>query len=148
MAEYRLKAAFLYNFVVYTEWPATLNGNLNLCVYGPDPFGEELDKLQGKEASGRAIAVHRINTVDGLDGCQMVFVARPVIGNLPRVLDNLAGRPVLTVADRPGAVRQGIMLNMSTDQGRITFEANLAAVRDSGLNLSAKLLRLATEVIR
>lgn len=144
--EYRLKAAVLYNFVSFTEWPAGLGSTLNLCVYGPDPFGEDLDKLQGRSVAGRRLAVRRTNSVDALVNCQVVFITRPVIANLPRVFDTLSGKPVLTVADTPGASRQGVALNMDTEQNRIQFEANPGAARDHGLVLSAKLLRLAKEI--
>jgi hypothetical protein len=146
LAEYRVKAGFLYNFATFTEWPADVGDTLNLCVYGPDPFGEELDRLQRRSVGGRSLTVGRVSSVDGLGSCHIVFIARPVIDNLMRVLDNLGGRPVLTVADSPGAMRQGVVLNMGTRQNKVTFEANLAAARANRLNLSSKLLQLATEV--
>lgn len=146
--EYRLKAAYLYNFIAFTEWPAGVANTLTLCVYGPDPFGEELDKLRGKNVAGRSLVVRRVNSVDSLGSCQAVFVARPVIGNLARVLDNLSGSPVLIVADSPGAARQGAAINMSAEQSKVKFEANLSAARRNGLNLSSKLLRLASEVLQ
>ena len=144
--EYRLKAAFLYNFVSFTDWPAALGSKLNLCVYGPDPFDEDLDKLQNQNVAGRSLAVQRSKSVDDLRNCQIVFITHPMIGNLPRVLDNLKGKPVLTVADTPGAAREGVILNMVTEQDKIVFEANLSAARSNGLNLSSKLLRLAKDV--
>lgn len=146
LAEYRLKAAFLYNFVSFTEWSAGLGNTLNLCVYGPDPFGADLDKLQGRSVAGRSLAVRRTNSVDALVNCQVVFITRPVIGNLPRVLDQLSGKPVLTVADTPGAARQGVAINMGMEQNKILFEVNLGAAHDNGLALSSKLLRLAKEI--
>lgn len=146
LAEYRLKAAFLYNFVSFTEWPAGLGNTLNLCVYGPDPFGEDLDKLQGRNVAGRSLAVRRTSSVDDLGNCQIVFITRPVISNLPRVFDTLRGKPVLIVADTPGAAREGVALNMGTEQSKVIFEANPSAARDNGLVLSSKLLRLAKEV--
>ena len=90
--------------------------------------------------------VARVNSVDALDDCQMVFVARGMIGNLARVLDRIEGRAALTVADSPGALDAGVMLNMDSASGRISFAANLAAARRQGLGLSARLLNLATEV--
>jgi len=146
LAEYRIKAAFLVNFVTFTEWPDEVGNTLNLCVYGPDPFGWELGKFQGRSVSGRSLAVTRVNSVDKLESCQIVFITRPVIDNLLRVLDSLSGKPVLTVADSPGAMRQGVALNLGTRQSRVTFEANLATARGNGLNLSSKLLNLASEV--
>ena len=144
--EYRLKVAFVYNFISFTRWPAGVGSPLNLCVYGPDPFGESLDKLQGRGVADYTLAVRRISSVDALAGCQVVFISRSAIGNLPHVLDSLKGRPVLTMADTPGAVHQGVAINMTTEQDTIHFEANAAAARNSGLVLSSKLLRLATEV--
>lgn len=146
LAEYRIKAAFLVNFATFTEWPAEVGSTLNLCVYGPDPFGEDLDKFQNKNIGGRSLVVARVNSVDKLGNCQIVFITRPVIDNLFRVLDTLSGKPVLTVADSPGAMHQGVILNMGTKQSKVTFEANLAAARGNGLNLSSKLLSLASEV--
>jgi hypothetical protein len=146
--EYRLKAAFIYNFASFTEWPAGLGNTLNLCIYGPDPFGQNLDTLQGRSVAGRNLAVRRTNSVDALANCQIVFITRPLISNLPRVFDNLNGKPVLTVADSPGAARLGVILNMDTEQNRIQFEANLGSARGSGLLLSSKLLRLAKEIFQ
>jgi len=146
--EYQLKAGFLYNFSTFTEWPAEVGETLNLCVYGQDPFGNYLDELQGKTVGDRALAARRVSNLDRLEGCQIVFIARSASDKLPQVLNKLEGRPVLTVADSPGAIRQGVALNMVIQQNRVTFEANLAAVRGNGLNLSSRLLRLATEVIQ
>lgn len=146
--EYRLKAAFLYNFAAYTEWPADVGGTLNLCIYGADAFGPEIDTLNGKAVGGRTIEVHRRTTLDSLRNCQMVFVSVAGIGQLPRVLDAVRGVPALIVADSPGATRQGAALNMNVAQGRVSFEANLVAARGARLKLSSNLLRLATEVIQ
>ncbi len=146
LAEYRIKAAFLVNFASFTEWPAEVGSTLNLCVYGPDPFGAELDRFKGRNVGGRSLTVMRVNSVDMLENCQVVFITRPVIDNLLRVLDTLSSKPVLTVADSPGAMRQGVALNMGTRESKVTFEANLAAARGNGLNLSSKLLTLASEV--
>jgi hypothetical protein len=141
--EYQLKAAFLFNFVAFTEWPASVGGTLQVCVYGQDPFGAELDKLQGRRVGSRGLAVHRTGSVDALASCQVVFISRSAIGNQQRVFDVLNGKPVLTVADSPGAARQGVVLNMVTEQDKVSFTANPGVARSRGLGLSAKLLRLA-----
>ena len=146
LPEYRLKAAFLYNFALFTEWPSEVGNTLTLCIVGRDPFGLDIDELQGKPVGQRSISLQRKGVGDSLKSCQLVFVATSAIGNLARVLDELRERPVLTVADSPGAARQGVALNMAVVQNRVTFEANLQAARAARLNLSSKLLRLATEV--
>lgn len=144
--EYRLKAAFLYNFIVYTTWPQAPGTSLKVCIHGPDPFGSEIDVLQGKPAADRAIVVLRKTPTESLQDCQAVFFAGPALHGLGPALDALRGRPVLTVADTAGAIHRGVMLNMTLTGRRLSFEANLAASRGAGLELSSKLLRLATEV--
>jgi hypothetical protein len=147
-SEYRLKAAFLFNFALFTEWPAEVGGVLNLCIHGIDPFGKEIDVLQGKAVGGRTIELQRRPSDESLAGCQIVFIAAPAIGNLPRVLERVRGHPVLVVADSVGAARGGAALNLAVNQDKVSFKANLQAARAAGLTLNAKLLRLATEVIQ
>ena len=145
--EYQLKAGVLYNFIALTTWPEPLGGVLNVCVYGPDPFAGELGKLAGKKVGDLRLAVLSLHSASGLARCQVVFVSQPVLGNLPRVLDEIGLRPVLTVADAPGG-NAGVALNMELEQGRVKFQANLPVARAAGLLLSSKLLRLASEVIQ
>ena len=146
--EYRVKAAFLYNFAAFTEWPADVGNTLNLCIYGPDPFADEIDSLKGKTANARKIEVSRKNSLEALKGCQIVFIPASAAGQAARVTDTLRGVPALLIAETPGALKQGAMLNMNLVQGRVTFEANLVAARSARLALSSKLLRLATEVVQ
>ncbi len=147
LPEYRLKAAFIYNFAVFTEWPASVGNKLNLCVHGPDPFAGELSNLDGKAVGARSIAVQRTQASETLADCHIVFVAAQTLDAAPALLQQLQGRPVLTISDSAGALRRGIALNLNLAQSRVTFEANLAAARASGLKLSSKLLNLATEVL-
>ena len=146
LPEYRLKAAFLYNFALFAEWPNEVGGTLNLCVHGQDPFGSELDALQGKAVGARSITVQRKAGGESLKGCQVAFIAASAIGSLSRVIAEARDNNVLTIADSPGAARQGVALNMAVVQNKITFEANLGAARAARITLSSKLLRLATEV--
>ncbi|MER0203021.1 MAG: YfiR family protein [Nitrosomonas sp.] len=146
-AEYMLKAAFLYNFAIFTTWPDRTTDNFNLCIYGKDPFSQDLDSLMRKKhINDRKVIIHRINIINRLSQCQMVFISRAAIGNLTDVIDDLKDKPVLTVADSPGVSQQGVVLNMNVKDDKITFEANLTMARKAGLSLSSQLLRLATKV--
>jgi YfiR/HmsC-like len=148
LPEYRLKAAFLYNFALFTEWPASTGSTLNLCVYGPDPFGQEIDALQDKAVGDRHIVVRRVTRIESLTACQLVFIADPSADGISRVLSTLHGAAVLTIADAPGAAKRGVALNMSVVENKISFEANLTAARTANLKLSSKLLSLATQVLQ
>jgi hypothetical protein len=146
VGEYELKTAFVFNFISFTRWPAK-TGPLTLCIHGPDPFGPVLDKLEGRGIGKRSLAVRRAVGLDGLPACDAVFIAAPAMGNLAAVLNRLDDSPVLTIADSPGAMRRGVLINMNrTEQNKVGFEVNLAAARDKGLDFSAQMLSLATEV--
>ncbi len=146
LPEYRLKAAFLYNFMAYTEWPPEVGTPLTLCVVGNDPFGKDIDALQGRAVGQRSVAVQRKTAAESLNGCHAVFICSSAQEVLTRVLEGLRGKPVLTLADSPGAMQRGVALNMNMARDKVSFEANLGAARAAGLQLSSKLLRLATEV--
>lgn len=146
-SERALKTAFIYNFILFTEWPAHAGNTLTLCIRGSDPFDTAIDVLEGKSVGTHTLTVQR-RGAGSLGGCQVVFVSAAAINTLPRVLEELRGKPVLTIADSPGAARLGVALNLSVNQNKINFEANLQAARAAQLSLSSKLLRLATEVIQ
>jgi hypothetical protein len=147
LPEYRLKAEFLYRFAQFAEWPVEVGNTLNLCVHGTDPFGAELDALQGKLIERRNVVVLRNVNADALEGCQIIYVAPGATADLRHVLERTKGQPVLIVADTPGAARLGVTLNMAVVKNHVTFEANMQAARAARINLSSRLLRLATEVI-
>lgn len=144
LPEYRLKAAFLYNFALYTEWPADVGSTLNLCIYGDDPFGADVDALNGKRVGSRSIAVQRVGK-EALNGCHIVFVAQSALAGSARVLEPLRNSTLLTVADSPDSARKGVALNMVMGDAKISFEVNLKALGPR-LALSSKLLRLARDI--
>lgn len=145
-SEYRLKVAFLYNFSAYTEWPSLPDQALNLCIYGEDPFGENLQHLQHKKVHEHEILVRHTRNTEDLPGCQIVFITHSGINNLNEIIKQLNGLPILTIADTPGASQQGVILNMAIKNGKVTFEANAAIAKGNRLKLNSQLLRFATEV--
>ncbi len=146
--EQEVKVASLYNIVLLAEWPAEVGSTLKLCLYGPDRFGPAIDVLQGKLANARVMALHRRKKGQSLQDCQLVFLADPLAPDGMRVLDELRGLPVLTVADSPGAAQQGVALNMVTNHDKIAIEVNLSAARAARIKLSSKLLKLSMVVIQ
>jgi len=141
--EYSLKAAVLYNFALFAEWPDSVGPNVTLCVMGEDPFGAELDALQGEPVGSRSVQVKRLGRTAPVSDCQILFIPQPSMANLAQVLSTIDGLTILTVADTPGAAQKGIGINMGLQNARVVFEINLTAVKRSGLTISSKLLRLA-----
>ena len=147
----QIKVGFLYNFAVLTSWPVSVGPTLNLCIAGRDPFGADLDVLSGKRVGARTLGIKRVGGVDVLNDCQILFIPAGEAARLSRWIEAAHAAPTLTIAESTGAAHRGVMLNLNLNlnqsQGRLTFEANLGAAREAGLTLSARLLRLASEVL-
>jgi hypothetical protein len=144
--EYELKAAFLYNFTLFTEWPDKSDAVLSLCLYGKDSLGKAADQLEGKSVKGAAVKIRRPDSLTQLRACQVLFIGASEQPQLASILEAVKGAPVLTVADTAGAARAGVMINLVLEGQRVTFDINTAAVRAAGLSVSSKLLRLARAV--
>ena len=151
-SEYEVKAAFLYNFAKFVEWPAgsftATNNTLVVGVLGDDPFGEALDRIaQNKSAQGRRIDVRRFRTVaDVGDRCHILFVSPSEARELPRILRGLHGEPILTVSDIAGFLDHGGAINLLMEQRRVRFAVNLKAANEAGLKMSSQLLKIAKTV--
>ena len=148
LSEYEIKAGFIFNFATYTHWPKEVGDTITLCVYGRNPFGQSLLDLKGKYIEKRRLKVSLVMHLEQLTACQIVFIAQSEHSHLDDVVDVLKGKHVLTLADMPGAVRKGVMINLLIEGGKVKFEVNLAEVKQHGMGISAKLLRMASEVVR
>ncbi len=146
LKEYQLKAAFLYIFIAFTQWPDGINQTLKICVYGEDYFGQEIDKLQTKSVHGSSIKILRLASLEGSKECQVLFISKSAISTLPDILTSIQGKNILTIADSPVAASEGVIINMILSQNKINFEINLQSARSVKLNISSKLLQLASKV--
>lgn len=144
--EYAVKTAFLYNFSAFTEWPASVGAQLNLCIYGKDVFGQKLDKLDGRKAGNRMLAVQREQHLGNLRQCQIVFISEDKADEADLVLEAIGKAPVLTIGDSADLARQGVIINMQLADNKVTFGINNTSAKRAGLTLSAKLLHLATDL--
>lgn len=146
VTEYELKAAFLYNFASFTEWPPSAAPGMVVCVLGQDPFGVVLDGLKGKVVQGLPLEVRRVTTAAEARACRVVFVGTGSGDDPGPLLAALRSSPVLTVAESRDAARRGAMIGLVVDGGRVGFEVNTGVASNAGLTLSSKLLRLARQV--
>ena len=146
--EYDVKAAFLFNFVKFVEWPegafAGERAPVTICVYGEDPFGPALEAVvQDEKVGERSLLVQRPDSLDGLGGCHLLFVSRSERERMREVLAQVRGEPVLTVGDADGFLRAGGVVNFVLEGGKVRFLIGQAAAERSGLRISSKLMRLA-----
>ena len=141
--EYELKAEFLERFTRFIEWPKPPAPRFRLCLLGGDPFEGYLDRMAAdRRFKGATIEVRRLSEPEGLADCELLFVAARGHGHLATVVARTAGLPVLVVADTPGAAAEGALISFYEEGGKVRFEINAAAARQSGLEFSPQLLRL------
>jgi len=145
--EYEVKAAFVFNFIQFVQWPAALSETsapFHVCVYGDNPFGQMLERtVQGEQVNGRSIEIELVAVGAPLTPCHVLFVPRSQSSRAPAALRAASGAPVLTIGESPEFLKAGGMINLFVEQGRVRFDVNLAAAGAQGLGLSSRLLRVA-----
>jgi len=150
--DYDVKAAYLYNFGRFVEWPQSVTSNSDLftvCVLGQDPFGPALDAtLAGEAIGGKRAAAKRISTPQEAATCQILFMSSTEESRLGEILETLRKEAVLTVSDMPKFSQRGGMIQFVLEGKKVRFEVNLSAVQQAGLSLSSELLKVATAVRR
>lgn len=146
--EYDLKAAFLFNFAHFVEWPQRVFANastpITIGILGDDPFGGSLDEIVAHETVGqRKLVVRRYRTVDQVEDCHILFISPSETKRLDLVLGRLGHRSVLTVGDTGDFASRSGMIGFQVVQRRLRLRINLAAANAAGLTISSKLLRQA-----
>ena len=148
--EYQVKAAYLYNFTRFVEWPAHAhtanNSKIAICLLGDDPFGPALDSIAGKAVKDSNLKIRRHKTVAELDGCQVVFISDSEQGHLDQILRELRNRPVLTVGESENFNRLGGVVQFTLEKNKVHFNIDPDAAERAQLTISSKLLNLATIV--
>ena len=145
LSEYQVKAAFLYNFARFVDWPGDVARNsFDLCILGDSPFGEVMVTIvKDKIVSGRPVVVRRIHNAGQAQNCQVLFVTASERASAQSVLETLNESPVLTVGETPGFARQGGIINFVVENEKVRFEVNVDAAERARLKISSKLLSLA-----
>jgi len=144
--EYEVKAAFLYNFAKFIEWPPGTfhdeNSPINLCLTDGSSFRGALEAIQGKTVKGRKIAIRTAGT-DGTAACQILFIPSSDMTQVGEILDSVKSRGILTVGEEKGFAQLGGIISFVLIGNKISFEINIDAAKRSGLEISSQLLKLA-----
>jgi hypothetical protein len=146
--EYRLKAAFLYQFPQFVEWPESARrepGPVRLCVAAPRAMADELGRLvEGEDLHDRKLEVVVSHDAASVARCHLLFVGRGA--DAEALLRATTGRPVLTIADDVDALKLGATIGFRVVDRRVRFEISTANARRNGLRISSQLLGLALAV--
>jgi hypothetical protein len=143
--EYQVKAAFLFNFAQFVEWPddtySATNTPFCIGILGDDPFGTALDQtVQGETIGGHKLVVQRSRQIADLQNCQIIFVSKSEKKRLAEILSALSSRPVLTVSEMEGFARSGGVINFYLEGTKVRFEINPTAVQNERLKISSQLM--------
>lgn len=146
--EYQVKAAFLFNFAKFVDWPPGSYQDektpITICVFGYDPFGSALDEIiRGKSINNRELVKRRIDKAGELKTCQIVFVSAREDKFLLEILSNLKGVSALVVGEGENFAERGGEIQFYLENNRVRFAINVDAVQRARLNVSSKLLALA-----
>lgn len=149
--EYQVKAAFIYNFTKFVEWPSDsfpdASAPLVIAVLGSNPFGPELQKaVENRRVNGRELIIRNISTVAELTKAQVAFLGLADPARMSEALAALRQRPVLTIGERESFVRDGGMIGFILEGDKVRFAINMEAAQAGGLKISAQLQKLATSV--
>jgi hypothetical protein len=147
--EYAIKAAYLYQFGHYVQWPASSFTNdrspLVIGVLGTDPFGGILDEIaRTKRIEGRPIVVRRFASMAEYTYCHILFITASVSAEQrAAAFQKLQGVATLIVGEEPGFAEHGGTINFVLDENKIRFEINTEVAKQEQLQISSKLLSLA-----
>ena len=147
--EEHIKAAFLYKFAAYVEWPSPAPVNLpfTIGIIGADKIANELIRLShDNKVNGRPVQIKSLTVGDSLDGLDVLFIGQRERTRLPMLLNEAKAQPILTVTESRGALEAGSIINFVPVQDYIRFEVSVASAERCGLKISARLLNIAQNI--
>ena len=166
--EHEVKAAFMYNFLKFVNWPKDKitqdNNQITIGIIGEDPFGPAADIFKGKAVEDRKVVVKYFDSarqlketaekdknnerVRELIGCHLLFICPSEQKYVKDIIDIVGQRGVLTVGDSEKFIESGCIINFLLEDNKIRFDINLDAADKAGLEMRSQLLRLARKVIK
>jgi hypothetical protein len=146
--EYAVKAAFIFNFAQFVEWPADAfvdsSSPVVIGIVGDDPFQGALEKaVAGKTAGGRPFSIRHLAASDDLKSCHMLFLAPSESGKTTEILHKVQGKSILTVGETDQFPNSGGVIRFFIDDNKVRFEINQDAAESARLKISSKLMKLA-----
>lgn len=151
VSEADVKAAFLFNFTKFVEWPAEAfpkdDSPVSVGVYGDEEFTTTLRTLLAdKKAHGRSFTVRRLSNPADAKSCEILFFREAETKKMGTVYESIKKLPILTVGESDDFLDQGGMFNLFFEDKQLRFEVNPATAENAKLTVSSKLLRLAKRI--
>ncbi|EKD26491.1 MAG: hypothetical protein ACD_79C01158G0003 [uncultured bacterium] len=157
ISEYQIKAAYIYNFILFTEWPnlsretSSSKDFITIGIIGENPFNDYFSEVKGKkiESLNKVLTIKELGAYEenmNINEYEILFISKSEEKNLKKILNLIKGKPVLTISDCPGFIEDGVMINLINKSKFIRWEINYKSVVDSSLKISSQLLTSAIRV--
>lgn len=145
--ERAMKAALLFNFLQFTQWPIPPDEPFRLCVLGRTPLDEHLARLEGKLVLGdRRISVRHVELQGPLAQCHALYLDESQRDRADEMLRRLGNAPVLTITDADGLADRGLMIEIRKRDLKLGFDVNLGTARRANIGFSSRMLKMASYV--
>ena len=167
--EYQIKAAFIYNFIKFVDWPkekvAESNEPVIIGIIGKDPFGNAFAPVKDKEDKGRKVLIKWFKPIEelkksgekdksllereieSLRKCHLLFICSSEEKSINEIINLVKDHSVLTIGDMQGFLESGGIINFIMEEKKIRFEINMTAAKRAKLKIRSQLLRLAKRVL-
>lgn len=144
LLEQKIKAGLLYNFIKNIHWPegSVSSEYFTACIFGDDPFAQDIAPMSGRTVSQKKIAILRIGQAADVGSCNMVFIGGKERSQWAGLRQALEGRGILSVSDFPGFTSSGGMIGFGKKDSHIGAGFNMQAISGAGLQVDPKLLEL------
>jgi len=149
----QIRAAFLYNFTKFIEWPSNsftdVNAAIVIGVLGDSSLAAALTAVvRDRKVNGRPITVRAVQNAEEAASTHELFVSATEISRWAQIQAAIETRPVVTVGESPAFARNGGTINFIVQDDKLRFEINMTAAERSGVKISAQLQKLAAAVER
>ncbi|MEN8190329.1 MAG: YfiR family protein [Thermodesulfobacteriota bacterium] len=153
MEEHQVKAAFIYKLILFTQWPEQDNDSLQpdfiIGILGPTQFNKAFQPVIGKDIFGKRLTVNYLAADASrkqIEACRILYISKELQPQLAQLLEQQRDKPILTISDMEGFTKQGGMVTLFEQEGRLRFSVNLKSARQAGIQFRAQLLRLASGI--
>jgi hypothetical protein len=146
--EYQIKAAFLFNFAKFVEWPPEAfidrTSPIVIGILGENPFHDDLARMiRNKTVDEHPLEVKQLHSLSEAANCHILFISNSENARLPEIIKGLKGTRVLTVGEMDHFTENGGMIHFVLKAAKVRFEINKEAATSAGLKISSKLMSLA-----
>ena len=141
--EYKIKAAYLYNFTKFVVWPESSSEAFNLCILGKDPFGVLINPILSRTLKDKPIIISRFRSIKQVKDSDMMYFGKSVKQWKDSLFNGISKKNILLVGETASFTKAGGMIAFVLKDGKIKLQINLDAVKHSPLKISAQLLEVA-----